>query len=67
MRDVNYGWLFRFAHCNGASFFFIAVYTHLARAFYYNSFAFPRQHLWYSGVTIFLLMMAAAFMGYVLP
>jgi quinol-cytochrome oxidoreductase complex cytochrome b subunit len=67
MRDVNYGWLIRFGHCNGASFFFVAVYTHMGRAFYYNSFLLPRQHLWMSGVTIFLLMMATAFMGYVLP
>jgi len=67
MRDVNYGWLFRFAHSNGASFFFIVVYIHMARAFYYFSFALPRHPLWLSGVTLFLLMMATAFMGYVLP
>jgi ubiquinol-cytochrome c reductase cytochrome b subunit len=45
MRDVNYGWLFRFAHSNGASFFFIVVYIHMARAFYYFSFALPRHPL----------------------
>ncbi len=67
MRDVNYGWLLRFTHCNGASFFFLVVYAHIGRAFYYGSFLFPRYHLWSSGVLIFLLMMATAFMGYVLP
>ena len=67
MRDVNSGWLLRFIHCNGASFFFAIVYAHIGRAFYYGSFAWPRYFLWASGVVIFLLMMATAFMGYVLP
>jgi len=67
MRDVNYGWLLRYMHANGASFFFMMVYAHMFRGLYYGSFLAPREHLWASGVTIFLLMMATAFMGYVLP
>ncbi|GHF21069.1 cytochrome b [Kordiimonas sediminis] len=67
MRDVNYGWLIRYMHANGASFFFIAVYTHIFRGFYYGSYKAPREVLWMLGVVIFLLMMATAFMGYVLP
>lgn len=67
MRDVNHGWLLRYLHANGASFFFIAVYIHLFRGMYYGSYKNPREILWLFGVLIFLLMMAAAFMGYVLP
>jgi ubiquinol-cytochrome c reductase cytochrome b subunit len=67
MRDVNNGWLIRYMHANGASMFFIVVYSHIFRGLYYGSFMAPRQHLWCSGVIIFLLMMATAFMGYVLP
>lgn len=67
MRDVNYGWLIRYIHMNGASFFFIAVYTHIFRGMYYGSYKAPRELLWIFGVVIFLLMMATAFMGYVLP
>lgn len=67
MRDVNYGWLLRYIHANGASFFFIAVYIHIFRGMYYGSYKQPRELLWILGVTIFLLMMATAFMGYVLP
>ncbi len=67
MRDVNYGWLLRYIHMNGASFFFIAVYTHIFRGMYYGSYKAPRELLWIFGVVIFLLMMATAFMGYVLP
>ncbi len=67
MRDVNFGWLVRYIHMNGASFFFIAVYIHMFRGMYYGSFKKPRELLWMLGVTIFLLMMATAFMGYVLP
>lgn len=67
MRDVNNGWLIRYIHANGASMFFIVVYCHIFRGLYYGSFMHPRQNLWCSGVTIFLLMMATAFMGYVLP
>nr|YP_010032391.1 cytochrome b [Schizocladia ischiensis]QOW07605.1 cytochrome b [Schizocladia ischiensis] len=67
MRDVNNGWLVRYIHANGASFFFIVVYCHIFRGLYYGSYIEPRQELWCSGVIIFLLMMATAFMGYVLP
>lgn len=67
MRDVNYGWLIRYIHMNGASFFFIAVYIHIFRGLYYGSYKQPRELLWIFGVVIFLLMMATAFMGYVLP
>ena len=67
MRDVNYGWLLRYLHANGASMFFIAVYIHMFRGLYYGSYKAPREILWILGVIIFLLMMATAFMGYVLP
>jgi len=67
MRDVNYGWLIRYAHANGASMFFIVVYIHIFRGLYYGSYASPRELLWIVGVAIFFLMMATAFMGYILP
>jgi len=67
IRDVNYGWLIRYAHANGASIFFILVYIHIFRGLYYGSYIKPRQHLWASGVTIYLLIIATGFMGYVLP
>ena len=67
MRDVNYGWLLRYAHANGASMFFIVVYIHIFRGIYYGSYKAPRELLWMLGVVILLLMMATAFMGYVLP
>ena len=67
MRDVNYGWLIRYIHANGASFFFIVVYIHIFRGLYYVSYKAPRELLWMLGVVILLLMMATAFMGYVLP
>jgi quinol-cytochrome oxidoreductase complex cytochrome b subunit len=67
MRDVNNGWLIRYLHANGASMFFIVVYCHIFRGLYYGSYMYPREKLWISGVVIFLLMMATAFMGYVLP
>src|SRR3954468_16812491 len=67
MRDVNYGWLLRYIHMNGASVFFIVVYIHLFRGLYYGSYKYPRELLWILGVVILLLMMATAFMGYVLP
>ena len=67
MRDVNNGWLIRYTHANGASFFFIVVYIHIFRGLYYGSYITPREGLWCSGVVIFILMMATAFMGYVLP
>ncbi len=67
MRDVNYGWLLRYTHAVGASMFFVTVYIHIFRAFYYGSYKNPRELLWFIGVIILLAMMAAAFMGYVLP
>ncbi|MER8366101.1 cytochrome b N-terminal domain-containing protein [Mesorhizobium sp. M1378] len=67
MRDVNSGWLLRYLHSNGASFFFIAVYLHICRGLYYSSYKAPRELLWVLGCTNLLLMMATAFMGYVLP
>ncbi|NBB14570.1 cytochrome b/b6 [Caulobacter sp. SLTY] len=67
MRDVNYGWLIRYTHANGASMFFIAVYLHMFRGLYYGSYKPPREVLWILGCVIYLLMMATAFMGYVLP
>jgi len=67
MRDVNYGWLIRYLHSNGASMFFLAVYVHMLRGLYYGSFMAPREVLWILGVIIYLLMVATAFLGYVLP
>ena len=67
MRDVNYGWLLRYAHSSGASMFFLAVYIHIFRGMYYGSYKAPREVLWIVGVVILLLMMATAFTGYVLP
>jgi len=67
MRDVNYGWLIRYIHMNGGTMFFIVVYIHMFRGMYYGSYKNPRELLWWLGVIIFLLMMATAFMGYVLP
>ncbi len=67
MRDVNGGWFLRYAHMNGASFFFIVVYIHIFRGLYFGSYKTPREMIWLLGVVIFLLMMATAFMGYVLP
>jgi ubiquinol-cytochrome c reductase cytochrome b subunit len=67
MRNVNYGWLIRYIHANGASMFFLAVYIHIFRGLYYGSYKAPREVLWILGVIIYLLMMAAAFLGYVLP
>ena len=67
MRDVNYGHIMRYAHANGASMFFIAVYLHMFRGLYYGSYKEPREVLWILGVIIFILMMGTAFMGYVLP
>ncbi|MBE9556635.1 MAG: cytochrome b N-terminal domain-containing protein, partial [Proteobacteria bacterium] len=67
MRDVNYGWLLRYIHMNGASMFFIVVYIHLFRGLYYGSYKNPRELLWMLGVVIILLMMATSFLGYVLP
>ena len=67
MRDVNYGWLIRYVHQNGASMFFIVTYIHILRGMYYGSYKAPRELLWILGVVILLIMMATAFMGYVLP
>lgn len=67
MRDVNGGWLLRYIHANGASMFFIVVYIHIGRGLYYGSYTEPRGFLWVIGVVILILMMATAFMGYVLP
>ncbi|MFN9927979.1 MAG: cytochrome b [Phenylobacterium sp.] len=67
MRDVNYGWLIRYMHSNGASMFFLAVYLHILRNLYYGSYKAPREVLWILGCVIYLLMMATAFIGYVLP
>ena len=67
MRDVPSGWLIRYMHMTGASFFFAAVYVHIFRGLYYGSYKAPRELLWMLGVVILLLMMATAFLGYVLP
>ena len=67
MRDVNFGWLIRYVHANGASMFFIVTYIHIFRGMYYGSYKAPRELLWILGVVILLIMMATAFMGYVLP
>lgn len=67
MRDVNNGWLVRYIHANGASMFFILVYSHMCRGLYYGSYMEPRELLWCSGVILFFLMMGTAFTGYVLP
>lgn len=67
MRDVNYGWLLRYMHAVGASMFFVVVYIHIFRGLYYGSYKYPRELLWWLGLVIYLLMMATAFMGYVLP
>nr|UAV89303.1 cytochrome b [Cladonema multiramosum] len=64
-RDVNYGFLLKYLHANGASAFFLCVYIHIARGLYYGSYL--RIHLWFTGVVIFLIMMLTAFIGYVLP
>jgi ubiquinol-cytochrome c reductase cytochrome b subunit len=67
MRNVNYGWLLRYVHANGASLFFIVVYIHIFRGLFFGSFMHPRQLLWIVGVIIFILMIVTAFFGYVLP
>jgi len=67
MRNVNYGWLLRYLHANGASLFFLALYVHMFRSLYYGSYKEPREVLWILGVILFALMIATAFMGYVLP
>ena len=67
MRDVSFGWLIRYIHSNGASFFFIVVYIHMIRSLYYGSFKYPRELNWLLGVFIYFIMMATAFLGYTLP
>jgi ubiquinol-cytochrome c reductase cytochrome b/c1 subunit len=67
MRNVNYGWLIRYIHANGASMFFLAVYIHIFRSLFYGSYKSPREVIWIIGLLIYILMMATAFMGYVLP
>ncbi len=67
MREVNYGWLIRFLHSTGASAFFVVIYLHMARTLYYGSYRAPRELMWWSGQLLLLLIMAAAFMGYLLP
>ncbi|MDA1380828.1 cytochrome bc complex cytochrome b subunit [Plesiomonas shigelloides subsp. oncorhynchi] len=67
MRDVEYGWLLRYMHSTGASFFFIVVYLHMFRGLIYGSYQKPRELLWIFGMLLFLVLMAEAFMGYLLP
>jgi ubiquinol-cytochrome c reductase cytochrome b subunit len=67
MRDVNYGWLIRYIHSNGASMFFLATYVHMFRGLYYGSYKAPREMIWLLGCILFFLLIATAFMGYVLP
>src|SRR6056297_1488093 len=67
MRDVEWGWLIRYLHSTGASFFFIAVYLHIFRGMMYGSYKKPRELIWIFGVLILLVLMAEAFMGYLLP
>jgi quinol-cytochrome oxidoreductase complex cytochrome b subunit len=67
MRQIDFGWLIRYCHANGASMFFITIYLHIARGVFYSSYSYPRGQLWVSGVFIFILVMATSFMGYVLP
>lgn len=67
MRDINYGWLLRYMHANGASMFFLVIYIHIFRNLYYGSYSYPRNILWCTGVIILLIMILTAFMGYVLP
>jgi ubiquinol-cytochrome c reductase cytochrome b subunit len=67
MRDVNYGWLLRYLHSTGASAFFVVIYIHMARTLYYGSYRAPRELMWWTGQLLLILMMASAFMGYLLP
>jgi len=67
MRDVNYGWLLRYMHATGASAFFFVIFVHMARTLYYGSYRAPRELMWWTGQGLLLLLMATAFMGYLLP
>jgi len=67
IRNVKGGWFLRYSHANGASFFFIVVFAHIFRSIYHGSYAFPRRSLWFSGIVILFIIIATAFLGYVLP
>jgi ubiquinol-cytochrome c reductase cytochrome b subunit len=67
MRDVDYGWLLRYMHSTGASAFFVVIYLHMFRGLMYGSYKAPRELVWIFGMTIYVILMAEAFMGYVLP
>ncbi len=67
MRDVEFGWLLRYTHFNGASMFFLIVYIHMFRGIYYGSYSYPRRMVWVFGMVLLILMIATAFLGYVLP
>jgi ubiquinol-cytochrome c reductase cytochrome b subunit len=67
MRDVDWGWLIRYMHSTGASMFFIVIYLHMFRGLLWGSYRKPRELLWMIGVVIYLVMMATAFFGYLLP
>lgn len=67
MDNIMYGWIIRYLHANGASLFFFVIYIHILRNIYYYTYKFPRTHIWFSGITIYLILMATAFLGYVLP
>jgi quinol-cytochrome oxidoreductase complex cytochrome b subunit len=67
MRDVNYGWLLRYMHSTGASAFFLVIYIHMTRTLYYGSYRAPRELMWWTGQGLLLMLMATAFMGYLLP
>lgn len=67
MRNVDYGWIIRFSHANGASMFFFMLFFHIIRGLFFSSYLKPRASIWISGIILFLLVMATAFLGYVLP
>ena len=67
MREVSYGWILRYLHANGASFFFLVIYVHIFRNLYFGSYLYPRIYIWYSGLIIYILLVITAFLGYVLP
>src|SRR5215216_626811 len=67
MRDVNFGWLLRYMHSTGASAFFIVIYLHMFKAILYGSYQKPRELLWLIGIALFILLLAEAFCGYLLP
>lgn len=67
MYNIKNGWLVRYAHSNGASIIFILLYSHMARGLYFQSYKIPRQEIWVTGITLFILMAGTAFLGYILP